>query len=41
MATSTASQLNQIDREFDCFLVSYSSLDLGDPATAGTKAWHT
>jgi hypothetical protein len=37
MATRTASQLNYIEKEFDSFLVTYSSLDLGDPANSGTK----
>jgi len=37
MSTTTARQVNQIEREFNTFMIYYDSVDLGDPASVGTK----
>jgi hypothetical protein len=39
MATTTAGQLNYVEKWFDSYLVTYMSVDLGDPASAGTKCF--
>ena len=39
MAATTASQLNVIEKWFDSYLVTYVSMDLGDPASSGTKCF--